>query len=84
MKTISEKISRRDRCYLVGRRGQRLNPAQAAAAWYHLSERIEGMGDLDLPKFNDLFHAFHDAARLARRTTGIPVENNLTGAASHS
>jgi hypothetical protein len=73
MKTMSSVTTRRDRCYLIGRRGQRLSPAQAAAAWFHVSEKIEAMGESDVPKFNDILIAFHVAAILARRTTGIPA-----------
>jgi acyl transferase domain-containing protein len=71
MKTLSSVLTRRDRCYLFGRRGQAMSPPQAAAAWFHLSERIEAMGDLDVPKFNDLLIAFRVSTVRARRTTGI-------------
>lgn len=67
--------TRRDRCYLIGRRCQRLDPAQAAAAWYHFAERLERFGEMDVPKFNDILIACHVAAIRARRTTGIPHEN---------
>lgn len=73
MKTLSYVLTRRDRCDLFGRRASTLTPAQAAAAWFHLAERIEAMGDLDVPKFNDLLIAFRVAHVRARRTTGIPA-----------
>lgn len=50
-------MTRRDTCHLVGKRAQTLQPNQASAAWYHLAELIEGMGDLDIPKFRHLLHA---------------------------
>lgn len=71
MKTLSAVLTRRDRCHLFGRRAAHLSPAQAAAAWYHLAEQIEVMGEIDVPKFNDLLIAFRVATRRARRTTGI-------------
>jgi hypothetical protein len=67
MKTMLAVLTRRDRCYLVGRRAQRLNPAEAAAAWAFLANKVEAMGDLDVPKFIDLFCAFHAAAITAKR-----------------
>lgn len=72
---MSHVTTRRDRCYLIGRRAQILTPAQAAAAWYHLAEKVERMGDLDVPKFNDLLIAFRVSALRARRCEGIPVSS---------
>lgn len=74
MKTLSSVLTRRDRCYLFGRRAQAVTAAQAAAAWFHLSERIEAMGSMDIPKFNDLLIAFRVSTVRAKRTTGIPPE----------
>lgn len=71
MKTISSVQTRRDRCYLIGRRAQRLSPAQAADAWFRLARKLEAMGDLDVPKFNDLLVALHDAAILARNPNAL-------------
>jgi hypothetical protein len=73
MKTLSSVLTRRDRCYLFGRRAQKMTPPQAAAAWFHLAERIESLGSLDVPKFNDLLIAFRVSTVRARRTTGIPT-----------
>lgn len=73
MKTMASVLTRRDRCYLIGRRAFRLSPAQAAAAWFHFAGKVEALGDRDVPKFNDLLIGFHVSAKLARRTTGIPV-----------
>lgn len=75
MKTISSVLTRRDRCYLFARSANRLNPAQAAAAWFHLAQKIEALGDLDVPKFNDLLSSFRTATVRARRTTGIPTQD---------
>ncbi len=50
-------LTRRDRCYLFGRRAVRLTPPQAAEAWYALAEKVVEMGEMDVPKFNDLLIA---------------------------
>ncbi len=55
------KAPRRDRCYFVGRRAHTLSPPQAAEAWYLLAERVEALGDRDLPKYRDLITAIRDA-----------------------
>lgn len=67
MKTMSSVLTRRDRCYLFGRRAFKLNPNQAQFAWWHLAELIERMGELDVPKFNDLLVAVRVATVRARR-----------------
>lgn len=67
MKTMSSVLTRRDRCYVIGRRGSALRPEQAFVAWYKLSEMIEEMGKMDVPKFNDLLIAFRVSTVYARR-----------------
>lgn len=67
MKTLSSVLTRRDRCYLFGRRAIRLTPPQAAEAWYKLAEKVESMGDLDVPKFNDLLIALRVATVSVKR-----------------
>lgn len=67
MKTMSSITTRRDRCYLIGRRAQRLSPAQAADAWQRLAEKVEGFSLHDVPKFADLLSAVREATVLARR-----------------
>jgi hypothetical protein len=59
-------LTRRDRCYLFGRRAGRLTPPQAAEAWYALAGLVEDMGEADVPKFNDLLIAVHVATRKAK------------------
>lgn len=66
MKTMSSVMTRRDRCYLIGRRGLRLTSYQAVKAWFHLADQIERMGDKDVPRFNDLLIAFEVAAVKAK------------------
>lgn len=67
MKTLSHVMTRRDRCYLFGRRAARLTSAQAAEAWFEFSSRIEELGEADVPKFNDMLIAFRAATVRARR-----------------
>lgn len=67
VKTLSHVITRRDRCYLFGRRGRKLNQLQAAEAWWAFPEKLEEMGDMDIPKFKHLLIAFRDATVLAKK-----------------
>lgn len=60
-------MTRRDRCFLLGRRMQKLTPDQAAKAWQLLGEKVEAMGELDLPKFANIATAMHDANQQARK-----------------
>jgi len=59
--TANGKTTRRDRCYLFGRRAFRLNPRQAATAWASLAQAVENLGSKDVPKFNDLLNGFRKA-----------------------
>lgn len=67
MKTLGHVLTRRDRCYLFGRRAARLTPAQAVVAWQSLAQRVEAMGDQDVPKFNDLLISIRTATLAGRR-----------------
>jgi predicted nucleic acid-binding protein len=59
-------LTRRDRCFAIGRAAQRLTPEQAAEAWNRLGRKLEEMGELDVPKFNDLLIAIEVARRVTR------------------
>lgn len=61
-------LTRRDQCYLNGRRASRLNPKQAAKAWQHLAANLERFGDLDVPKYSHLITAIRAATIIARRS----------------
>lgn len=50
-------MTRRDRCYLVGKRAGMLAHHQAARAWRMLAADIEAFGQADVPKFNQLLAA---------------------------
>lgn len=52
-----KRIARRDLVEMVGRRAQRLTPAQAAEAWYFLADKLERLGEMDIPKFLDVLVA---------------------------
>lgn len=54
-------LSRRDQCYLAGKRGSLLTKTEAARAWFILAEQIEGYGDIDVPKFRDVITAIRSA-----------------------
>lgn len=61
--------TRRDRCYFIGRRAATLSRAQAAEAWAFLATQLEGMADVDIPKFNDLLKTVRVATIQAKQTT---------------
>lgn len=63
----SKARTRRDRCYVVGRRMAKLDSRQSAIAWHHLANAVEKFGDIDIPKFNELLQAIRDATLKARR-----------------
>lgn len=52
---------RRDRLVAASNRMFKLNGFAAAYAWYHLSGALEGMGDMDVPKFETLLGAVRRA-----------------------
>lgn len=66
----TKRITRRDRCYLIGLRASRLDPTQAAAAWASLASRLVDMGEEDIPKFRPLLEAIRTSTIHARRTPG--------------
>jgi hypothetical protein len=59
--------TRRDMCYVIGKRAALLKPAQAALAWASLSEQIEAMGSLDIPKFINVLSAIRTATIKGRQ-----------------
>jgi hypothetical protein len=67
-------MTRRDQCYLVGRRARTCNIAQCVAAWLDLSQRVEKMGDMDIPKFRDLIRAVRLATIAGKMINDLPDE----------
>lgn len=67
MKTLGHVLTRRDRCYVFARRAARLSPAESVVAWHAMAEKVEAMGEMDVPKFNDLLIAFRVATVRAKR-----------------
>jgi hypothetical protein len=61
-------MPRRDMCYFVGRRASMLPPNDAARAWMMLARSVEGMAELDVPKFLGLLAAIRAATIAARAT----------------
>lgn len=74
MKSSLWNNTRRDMCYLVGRRAGRLNTVQAAQAWAFLARNMERMGELDVPKFSDLITTIRAATIHTLRKS--PVDNS--------
>lgn len=60
--------TRRDRCYLAGQRMAKLRTFQGEMAWFILAQALEGMGEKDMPKFNDLLEAIRAATLKAKKT----------------
>ena len=65
----AREITRRDRCFLVGKRAGLLTPGQAAKAWRQLAYLIELLGHVEgrVPKFNDLLTSVRKATIVSRK-----------------
>jgi hypothetical protein len=61
-------MTRRDKCQLVGKRASQLRTRQAAESWWHLASQLEGMWQLDMPKFKHLIVAIRRATIKGRQT----------------
>lgn len=61
------RLPRRDLCHATGRRAGKLNQRQAARAWTILAQRLEALGEMDLPKFRHLLEAIRSATVGGRR-----------------
>lgn len=64
-------MTRRDYCYVLGRRIAHATSKEAAVAWMLLAMKLELMGELDIPKFNDLTHAIREAHLEARHERSL-------------
>lgn len=64
-------MTRRDRCYFVGKRASTLRLRQAALAWYYLAAALEGFGEKDLPKYRDVIGAIRKATIHGKSPKGI-------------
>lgn len=67
MNTKRRKLTRRDRCWLVGIRASLLSDAAGARAWMELAARLQSLENKDVPKFDDLLGAVRSATIAARR-----------------
>lgn len=65
-------MTRRDKCFLAGRRAEKLSDAEAVLAWRFLAARLERLGDKDVPKFADLFHGVRAATIAAKSFDTTP------------
>lgn len=59
--------TRRDTCYLIGKRASLLTAGEAATAWSVLSQHLIQMGEIDLPKFKHLLAAIRTATVQGKR-----------------
>lgn len=59
--------NRRDQCLAVGRRASLLDREQSARAWICLAGLVQGMGDMDVPKFRDMIGAVRTSTIAAKR-----------------
>lgn len=57
---------RRDIIHRVGERAAALNAVEAIIAWRELAERLQELGDRDVPKFRDLLRAIYSAMARAK------------------
>ena len=73
---------RRDMCWFIGRRKNRLSAGQAAFAWFHLADGLVALGDVDLPKFRHLICNIR-AAQLSARSLdpGLVASPRLSASA---
>ena len=67
-------MTRRDQCYLVGRRALTLNPDEAALAWKALASQLEEMGKRDMPKYADLIRAVRASTITGKHLRGQLVK----------
>lgn len=71
-------MTRRDKCYLVGKRASQLSRYQRAYAWHLLAADLMALGNKDIPKFQDIVKAIRQATIQAKRTN--PMSPILKGA----
>lgn len=69
---MPKKLSRRDRCYLIGRRGKTLSEKNMANAWGLLCQSMVELGERDVPKFEDVIAAIRTATVRARHAKHNP------------
>lgn len=68
-------MTRRDRCYFMGRRGKTLSEQHMANAWGLLCQSLVELGDRDMPKFDDVLLAIRAATIRARHAKHNPEWN---------
>ncbi len=61
-------LTRRDLCFLVGKRAAKLSREESANAWQFLSGWVESLGDADVPKFTNLIDGMRQATIVARHS----------------
>lgn len=68
---MKRKLPRRDLCHITGGRAQKLKPCEAESAWYSLADKLQDMGEKDVPKFADLLSAIRTATIKGRRVGNL-------------
>ena len=69
------RMTRRDKCYLAGKRARLLNMQEAHAAWAVMADYLVEYGEKDVPRFDDLMLAIRRATISAR--TASRIVNNM-------
>lgn len=60
-------MTRRDKCFLIGKRAAMLTPEQSAVAWQSLADQLrDEVGEMVLPKFKHLAEAIRKATILSK------------------
>lgn len=62
-------MTRRDKCYLVGKRASLLTPDEACTAWQIFSLKVQAMEEMDIPKFRDLIAAVRTSTIISKQHT---------------
>lgn len=60
-------MTRRDKCHLIAKRANKLNPEQSAIAWNSLILSLYDLGETEMPKFKHLLRAIRVATINASR-----------------
>jgi hypothetical protein len=64
---MTRPMPRRDLCYVVGRRANKLTTDEAAVAWFFLARHLERLGERDIPKFKDVLAGIRTGTLAAKR-----------------
>lgn len=61
-------MTRRDKCFLTGKRAAKLTARQSALAWHALAVQLEEeLAEMDVPKFAHLLQSVRSATIIGKR-----------------